>query len=664
MTMDQDNNNFQLDGKQQEVVVEEGAVVDAAEVPANNDKIRTSTTPATSNNKTTNNNKNEVSNLNAYYGNTKGFLATVSLILNAGLMVYAHVGLSAVVLSSQPPIRTNGSSSAATSPPSLQPPGGNTLCNSNDLMIWEDRGGKETRPVDSNFCSRRYNDVGCLLESVCIEECFNTTYGYSESCSTCFGVIPQCSFDTGCAYICAADSFSAECQECNIPCIENLDECLGFPLPNNNVTNVTTTDTRRILQEGGEGECVDLDVDELNWYVVYELTFINSIQKAWFGNAKFLAIIVVVFSGIWPYAKNIVLVWIWYYPMSVESRTSYLTWLLRLSKYTLVDVFAVVAILVGVLLQLDVGGTEVATRAEPRPSIIAFFLATLWEFCQIEWVVHCHNRYVQNDEDESEDGKKEVPSASAEETGPADQTNDNKLPGHLLDAMRFRTKMSSNDDTLGLANATGTRLWVAFLLIVSLALYLAGSLSELVQFSSFGAGDTVGCKNSYNLVTLGNAMVSELGMTANSAAAGTWTLYIAYVILVLFLPITVHCMQLLLLALASFGDNKETNRRVCRWTASLWGFSSVEVLLIGVFSVENKFSKFVSAFAGKDNAQFFSITSTLGPGFYILIAYSIISGLLQYFIYCATAEYYRIDPYHKVHLMWTKMFGCWLEKSR
>jgi hypothetical protein len=321
-----------------------------------------------------------------------------------------------------------------------------------------------------------------------------------------------------------------------------------------------------------------------------------------------------------------------------------------------------VSILVGVLLQLNVGGTEVATRAEPRPSIIAFFLATVWEICQIEWVVHCHNKYVQYPAD-PEDMKEESSQAIEAGATPAAENNEGSTPSHLLDAMKFRTKLSSNEDTLTLSNLTGMRVWVGFLLVSTLALYLAGSLMEIVQFTSFGAGDTIGCKLSYNLVTFGNAMVSKLALTANSAAAGTWTLYIAYICLVLFLPIVVHCMQILLLALATFGDNKEKNRCVCKWTASLWGFSSVEVLLIGIFSIESNFEKFVSALAGNDNSQFFSVTGSLGPAFFILIVYSFTSGLLQYFIYCATAEYYGVDPYHKVHLIWTRLFGCWLEKK-
>jgi hypothetical protein len=436
-----------------------------------------------------------------------------------------------------------------------------------------------------------------------------------------------------------------------------MDICLGFPSTN-------STDQRsRVLQETVD-ECIVIDLDSIDeWYVVYKLTFASSIRKAWFGDAKGLAILVIIFSGIWPYAKNLILIYLWYRPMTVEARTSILTWLLRLSKYTLVDVFAVIAILVGVLLELTPAGRDVAIRAEPRPAIVAFFLATLWEFTQIEWTVHLHNRHVHNGDEEPPsdhgDDDKEKQTPAAEEGTPSSNNS-------FLMAMRFRTKLSSNknEDCVAPANFAGMWLWVVFLLVATLALYLSGASTELIQFTSKGVGDNAGCEKSYNLVTFGNAMVSTLALTDNDALAGTWTLYVAYVILVLFLPIVVHCLQIIILTMAYMNVDKRKYKRLCRVASSLFGFSSVEVLLLGIFAIEYRFEKFVTALAGNANAEFFEITSSLGPAFFVLIGYSFASGLLQYFIYCATTEYYKIDPYHKVHLMWTYLMKCWLQQEK
>ena len=129
----------------------------------------------------------------------------------SGLMVYAHVGLSAVILSSRDPSITDvDSAAAANSVPTDTTAGaaagveetnasGSGKCNNEqDIQTWITHGGETTRPTQSNYCSREYNSIGCFLDAVCIEECFQMEHGYSEECSTCFSVVPTCSATGGC----------------------------------------------------------------------------------------------------------------------------------------------------------------------------------------------------------------------------------------------------------------------------------------------------------------------------------------------------------------------------------------------------------------------------------------------------------------------------------
>ena len=181
-------------------------------------------------------------NINSYYGHKIGFLQTLSLTLNAGLMIYAHLGLSAVILSSRDPnmtasLNTNNAGgdvvsdvdtteSASMIPVADEPVENNTQvvdntssalvnetnnstnildiiaqnggkCNTQDLENWISTNGEVTRPTKSNYCSREYNG-GCFLDSDCIERCFQEVHGYSEECSVCFGKIPSCSIGAGC----------------------------------------------------------------------------------------------------------------------------------------------------------------------------------------------------------------------------------------------------------------------------------------------------------------------------------------------------------------------------------------------------------------------------------------------------------------------------------
>ena len=153
--------------------------------------------------------------------------------------------------------------------------------------------------------------------------------------------------------------------------------------------------TMRNLQSTSSASCNNFDVQAVEkWYTVYELTFIHSIKDAWVGDAKLLAVIIVLFSGIWPYLKKVIIVIIWYVPTTVERQSATLLWLSRLSKYTLVDVFAVIGLIVGLQLQLKIAGLENIIRAEPRFGILAFFLATVWEYFEIEVIKAMHDRKI------------------------------------------------------------------------------------------------------------------------------------------------------------------------------------------------------------------------------------------------------------------------------
>ena len=74
-------------------------------------------------------------------------------------------------------------------------------CNTQDIQTWISTGGYTTRPTNSNYCSREYNNLGCLLDATCIERCFQDVYGYSDDCSVCFGKIPGCSIEAGCLLV-------------------------------------------------------------------------------------------------------------------------------------------------------------------------------------------------------------------------------------------------------------------------------------------------------------------------------------------------------------------------------------------------------------------------------------------------------------------------------
>jgi len=398
--------------------------------------------------------------------------------------------------------------------------------------------------------------------------------------------------------------------------------CSGLP---ENITAATaaseTEGVRRFLNgstsENDNNVCNDYGLENIPlWYRVYDLTFVGSVNDAWNGDAQLLAVIVVFFSGFWPYAKNVILLIVWYLPMSIEWQTWTILWLSRLSKYTLVDVFAVVVVLVGVQLQLNVGGTEAIIRAEPRFGLLAFFVATLWEFLQIEIIKAMH-----------EDKVLQLHGNKAESNDAANSNSDDD-----------KEEPSNTNQEKGASRLYFDQLAIpAVLWFVSVGLYIAGAVLQIVHFTSKDLAADEGCDQSYNLITLAKAMISELGLIDNSVAWQTWVLYIVYLLLNLVLPILTHILQFWsILQWKKYQTNTVDRQllaklqKVSLWTSAIWCFACIEVLLIGVFAIEFKFAELVARLAGDSNAVFLDITSGLGAGFYLLIAYSVIAGFLQF----------------------------------
>lgn len=152
--------------------------------------------------------------------------------------------------------------------------------------------------------------------------------------------------------------------------------------------------------------------------------------------------------------------------------------------------------------------------------------------------------------------------------------------------MYERKLLSGNRDEAGEERLLFSKLWFpVVILVASIGLYILGATTELVYFASSDDGGVSFCKKSYNLVTLGNALVNELSMTSNSTPGQTWILYLSYVILNLAFPVLTHLLQFGFIV--GWFKSKKL-KRLIEWTLAIWCFACIEVLLIGIFAVEYK----------------------------------------------------------------------------
>ncbi len=88
----------------------------------------------------------------------------------------------------------------------------------------------------------------------------------------------------------------------------------------------------------------------------FEFSMAKSTIEMWNAGAKSLAILIVMFSGVWPYTKQLVTLVVWFLPtkrVSSDRRGKILNWLDALGKWSMVDIFVLLMTLASFRLSVE-----------------------------------------------------------------------------------------------------------------------------------------------------------------------------------------------------------------------------------------------------------------------------------------------------------------------
>lgn len=103
----------------------------------------------------------------------------------------------------------------------------------------------------------------------------------------------------------------------------------------------------------------------------------QTIHQLWTSNVKALAILITLFSVVIPYAKLVTCLLVWQFGYFRTRRTAILKYLHLFGKWSLLDVYVVVAVICIVSMNVRFkGGSGVAMYVEPMWGFMAFILAT------------------------------------------------------------------------------------------------------------------------------------------------------------------------------------------------------------------------------------------------------------------------------------------------
>jgi len=82
----------------------------------------------------------------------------------------------------------------------------------------------------------------------------------------------------------------------------------------------------------------------------YEFSMLQSTLEIWEAGGKELAVLIFIFSGVWPYTKQLITLILWFSPTnicSISLRGSILAWLDTLAKWSMIDIFVTVVSVAG-----------------------------------------------------------------------------------------------------------------------------------------------------------------------------------------------------------------------------------------------------------------------------------------------------------------------------
>ena len=119
--------------------------------------------------------------------------------------------------------------------------------------------------------------------------------------------------------------------------------------------------------------------DIINIEKFFEFSMARSTLDMWNAGAKTLAILIGLFSGAWPYTKQLITLFLWVAPpklVSVSRRESIFLWLDRLAKWSIVDIF--VLLMSVAAFNISVNSPENVPFLPPKLYSLKLMVVPLW----------------------------------------------------------------------------------------------------------------------------------------------------------------------------------------------------------------------------------------------------------------------------------------------
>lgn len=411
------------------------------------------------------------------------------------------------------------------------------------------------------------------------------------------------------------------------------------------------------------GAFVDAEVKIAGQVVSFEEIFsfsmANSIMDMWEAGAKTLAILVLLFSGVWPYVKLLTTLVLWFSSpdtISVSRRDSILLRLDSLGKWSFADIFVLIMSIVSfrVTVQspddfsfLPMNLYSLNLMVLPKFGLYANFIAQLVSQLNSHVILHYHRKITNHFEEE---GRSHT---SRERAGNEDSSNDVVKALWSHEYSRFGRKSGKN-----LIIRKGVNIFVLAISATSVLFIVIGCTLPSFALEVFGllgivlesGQDFDDAYRKYNIFSIVGVLLQQAKFTGTFGDwIGLGSLSVIFVTTVCLIPIAHLCLNVYRWFKPM---NRGQRRRIMVITEALaaWQYLDVYIVSIVIASWQlGPLSEFmINDYCGSltgiltsltyydfidgADAQCFQVEATVQIATWLLLVGAIVSSFLNHFI--------------------------------
>ncbi|KAL3925115.1 MAG: hypothetical protein SGILL_000620 [Bacillariaceae sp.] len=412
----------------------------------------------------------------------------------------------------------------------------------------------------------------------------------------------------------------------------------------------------------------------------YQFSVARSTIDIWNAGGKALALLILIFSGIWPYTKQLITLVVWFLPtkvLSVSKRGSILLWMDWLAKWSMVDIFVIIVTIAAFRVSIQSPGVgwlpeefySIDLLVIPMWGLYSNMIAQLVSQISSHFILHYHRKIV-NHATTSFKHRHQLVAAPGLHGMLGNTKVLQEASSHLLTnktplkAHKFGRPHRGDDQMLTVKN------WVGYLLVLSalcvVGLVVTGCILPSLATEIFGviglaveSGQNMeAARTEHSVFTIVALLMDEAKFldTAN-AYIGLGVLCCLFLFTVLVVPI-VQTMTLLRQWFSPMTMSQRTRNSIVNETLQAWQY--VEVYLISLFVAcwqlgpisEFMFNTSCEGFNGafaqlaqnglikNEDAQCFSVEGYIEPGSIILAVAAVLLALLNTFVGKACRQYF------------------------